>query len=70
MINKLNNLSRRALIIGASILSLSSAASIAQAQTYPTKPIRVIVPLAAASTVDIVARKLGENSRANWASSW
>jgi tripartite-type tricarboxylate transporter receptor subunit TctC len=60
MISKLNIFSRRALIIGASVLSLSSTASFAQAEKYPTKPVRVIVPLAAASTVDIVARKVGE----------
>jgi tripartite-type tricarboxylate transporter receptor subunit TctC len=55
-----NKIIRRTLLLGASLLSFSFATSLALAETYPTRPIRVIVPLAAASTVDIVARSLGE----------
>ncbi|WP_052763681.1 Bug family tripartite tricarboxylate transporter substrate binding protein [Microvirga massiliensis] len=55
-----NNIIRRTLLLGASLLSFSFATSLASAETYPSRPIRVIVPLAAASTVDIVARALGE----------
>jgi tripartite-type tricarboxylate transporter receptor subunit TctC len=55
-----NNIVRRTLLLGASLLSFSFATSLASAETYPSRPIRVIVPLAAASTVDIVARALGE----------
>ncbi|HLX25144.1 MAG TPA: hypothetical protein VKR38_17475 [Usitatibacter sp.] len=43
-------------------LALSLAAS---AQGYPTKPIRMIVPLAAASAVDNGARILAEKMSAN-----
>src|SRR5262245_31415498 len=32
----------------------------AQAQTYPDRPIKLLVPLAAASAVDVVARVVGE----------
>lgn len=46
------------------VMTLSTL-SLAQAQTYPAKPIVVIVPLAAASSLDVVARliiqKMAEN---------
>jgi tripartite-type tricarboxylate transporter receptor subunit TctC len=47
------------------LLAASLGVSVAHAQTYPTKPIRLIVPLAAGGGMDTVARgvgqKLGEN---------
>jgi len=38
----------------------SSATSLAQAPTYPDRPVRLLVPLAAASAVDVVARLVSE----------
>lgn len=53
-------MSRRA--AGAALLSVVAsgfAASVAQAQAYPSKPIRIVVPTGAGGITDIVARVVG-----------
>jgi len=57
-------LSLRALFLGA-VLGLSLAAP-ALAQDYPTKPVKVVVPFAAGSATDALARMIGEKLSARW----
>jgi tripartite-type tricarboxylate transporter receptor subunit TctC len=40
--------------------ALSAISRIASAQTYPSRPVRVIVPFAPAGTTDIAARLMGQ----------
>ncbi len=51
-------------ILAATLLAL--AASVAGAQTYPSKPIRVIVPYAPGGTSDILARQIGPKLTDAW----
>ena len=46
----------RTLVVG----TLALAASMASAQTYPTKPVSIIVPFAAGGPTDTIARLYGE----------
>jgi tripartite-type tricarboxylate transporter receptor subunit TctC len=51
---------RRFLHLAAGATTLPAVSRIARAQTYPDRSIKLLVPLAAASAVDIVARVVGE----------
>jgi tripartite-type tricarboxylate transporter receptor subunit TctC len=50
--------------IAALVLALFSAGAFAQ--TYPSKPIRIVVPYAAGGTSDILARQIGPELNKSW----
>ena len=51
---------KRALILSIAALALSSASWSAAAQTYPDKPIKIIVTVAAGGPMDTIARFVGQ----------
>jgi len=55
---------RRFLGLAAGAVALPAMSRIAQAQTYPSRPITMIVPFAAGGTTDVVGRVLAERMRA------
>ncbi len=51
--------------LGALLLACSLGAA-ASAQTWPTKPVRVVVPAPAGSSLDVIVRTLGDKLRVGW----
>src|SRR5271165_6434240 len=51
---------RQFLHLAAGAATLPAASRIAQAQTYPTRPVRLIVAVAAGGGADIVTRLMGQ----------
>ncbi|VTU20694.1 Argininosuccinate lyase [Variovorax sp. SRS16] len=54
-------------LLSALALTLATAApALAHAETYPSRSIRLLVPLAAGSTADILSRTIGNELSKNW----
>lgn len=51
---------RQFLSLAAGTAALPAVAKIATAQTYPTRPVRIIVPVGPAGASDITARVMGQ----------
>ncbi len=59
---------RRGFIAGASGAALTASAlpSLAQTTAWPTKPVKIVVPVAAGTATDLTARIFGEKLSARW----
>lgn len=51
---------KKALTLAVSVVALAGFGSQARAQDYPSKPIRIVVPFAVGTALDVVARATGE----------
>ncbi len=51
-------------LFAVAVLSLTAAS--AHAQSFPTKPVRILVPYAAGGAVDVLARTLGQSLSKTW----
>jgi tripartite-type tricarboxylate transporter receptor subunit TctC len=58
--NRRYSLKTFALCAGAALLAAASSTAFAQAANWPTRPIRIVIPYAAGSSPDVIARIVGE----------
>jgi tripartite-type tricarboxylate transporter receptor subunit TctC len=56
----------RSIVAAAVGLALSTLAGAAAAQSFPSKPVRLVVPFTAGGTVDLLARTVGDRLQQMW----
>jgi tripartite-type tricarboxylate transporter receptor subunit TctC len=61
----MNNLRRLCLLALPAVLTVATAPSVL-AQSWPTKPVRIVVPAPAGSSLDVIVRTLGEDLKTRW----
>lgn len=61
----MTHMTRRYILQAMSATSLAAALPVAQAQSFPDKPVRVIVPFAAGNTLDTALRQVAEEFKKN-----
>ena len=57
---------RQFLRLVASAVALPAVSRIARAHTYPTRSVRIVVPLSPGSAADILARQIAKKMSDNW----
>ncbi|MGV3570183.1 MAG: Bug family tripartite tricarboxylate transporter substrate binding protein [Ramlibacter sp.] len=58
--SRISSPSRRLLLAGLALAATGLAPALAQAQAWPAKPVRIVVPFAAGGTTDILARAVAQ----------
>jgi tripartite-type tricarboxylate transporter receptor subunit TctC len=58
--------SRQSLAALAATLAATLVSTAAFAQSWPTKPVRIVIPAPAGSSLDLVARVLGDKLKDKW----
>ena len=61
---------RLALMLTITVCSVVAASDPSRSQTYPDRPVRVIVPFPAGGVLDTLTRAIGEKARANFGQPW
>ena len=64
-----SHMGRRQVLAGMGALAGLSAASSAGAQTYPSEPVRILVPVPAGGVTDLLARLVGQGLSELWGQS-
>ena len=59
-------ITRRKIVLALGAGALAPLASYAQLQTFPTKPIRMLIGFSAGSTTDVLARMVGQKIAEAW----
>lgn len=57
---------RRTFLAAASLLAATTLLPLAQAQSWPTQPVKIVVPAPAGSSLDLIARLLADKLKDRW----